>query len=289
VCSWRLGAWGKRSAFINDAPALHAADVGISVDSGADVAKAAAEIVLLDKDLAILHAGIVEGRHTVVNVGKYILMASSANFGNIMSMALAALLLPFLPLLPIQVLLTNLLYDAAQIGLPFDRVDRDAIERPVHWNIRLIERFMLVMGPVSTLFDLVTFAVLIFIFQVDETLFRTGWFVESLVTQLLMVFAVTRISVDIGAPPFLYRAVYSDAPRVRLVTRACLIGTLQCKRARNDPTRLPHEVLSGPLSRRPVSRQSAIAPLIYLNVIDPHQGTNLEGQHTSTGKCTRTY
>ncbi|HYB92005.1 MAG TPA: HAD-IC family P-type ATPase, partial [Candidatus Binataceae bacterium] len=175
---------------INDASALHAADVGISVDSAADVAKAAAEIVLLDRDLTVLHDGIIEGRRTVVNVDKYILMASSANFGNIISTALAGLFLPFVPMLPIQVLLTNLLYDIAQTGLPFDNVDREAIARPVHWNIKLIERFMLVMGPISTLFDLITFAVLIFVFRAGMVEFRTGWFVESLVTQLLMIFAV---------------------------------------------------------------------------------------------------
>jgi Mg2+-importing ATPase len=175
---------------INDAPALHAADVSISVESAADVAKAAAEIVLLERDLGVLHQGVVEGRRTVVNVGKYILMASSANFGKIISMAIAGLFLPFLPLLPIQVLLTNLIYDVAQTGLPVDRVDREAIARPAHWDIRLIERFMLVLGPVSTLFDLLTFGVLLLLFQATETQFRTGWFIESLVTQILMIFAV---------------------------------------------------------------------------------------------------
>lgn len=175
---------------INDAPALHSADVGISVDSAADVAKAAAEIILLEKDLAVLHEGVVEGRRTVANVDKYILMASSANFGNIVTMALAGLFLPFLPLLPIQVLLTNLLYDFAQTGLPFDRVDDEVIARPIHWDIRFIERFMVTVAPVSTLFDLFTFGVLIFIFQANEALFRTGWFIESLVTQILMIFSV---------------------------------------------------------------------------------------------------
>lgn len=175
---------------INDAPALHAADVGISVDTAVDVAKAAAEVILLDKDLGVLHNGVMEGRRTVVNVEKYILMASSANFGNILSMALAGLVLPFVPLLPIQVLLTNLLYDIAQAGLPFDKVDHEVVEKPVHWTMPLIERFMLVMGPISTLFDIVTIGTLIFIFQADQALFRTGWFVESLVTQILMIFAV---------------------------------------------------------------------------------------------------
>jgi Mg2+-importing ATPase len=175
---------------INDAPALHAADVGISVDSAADVAKAAAQIILLEPDLGVLHDGVIEGRRTVVNVDKYILMASSANLGNIISMVVAGLILPFLPLLPIQVLLTNLIYDCAQLGLPVDRVDTEAVAKPVHWNIRLIERFMLVMGPISTVFDVLTFAMLLLVFHAGETLFRTGWFVESLVTQILMIFAV---------------------------------------------------------------------------------------------------
>lgn len=175
---------------INDASALRAADVGISVDNGADVAKAAADIILLEKDLTVVQDGVAEGRRTVINVDKYILMASSANFGNIMSMALAGLILPFLPLLPIQVLLTNLIYDFAQTGLPFDHVDPEVIERPVHWNIRLIEYFMLAMGPVSTVFDLLTFAVMILILHADMAQFRTGWFIESLITQILMIFAV---------------------------------------------------------------------------------------------------
>jgi len=133
---------------------------------------------------------VVEGRRTVVNVGKYILMASSANLGNIMSMVIAGLFLPFLPLLPIQVLLTNLIYDIAQTGLPFDRVDREVVAHPVHWDIRLIERFMLVIGPISTLFDVLTFGVLLLLFRATEAQFRTGWFIESLVTQILMIFAV---------------------------------------------------------------------------------------------------
>jgi Mg2+-importing ATPase len=175
---------------INDAPALHAADVGISVDSAADVAKAAAEIILLEQDLGVVHEGVMEGRRTIVNTGKYILMASSANFGNIFSMVLAGLFLPFLPLLPIQVLLGNLIYDFAQIGLPFDQVDDEAIRRPIHWEIKLTERFMVMIGPISTLFDVATFAVLLLVFQAGEGMFRTGWFVESMVTQILMIFAV---------------------------------------------------------------------------------------------------
>jgi Mg2+-importing ATPase len=175
---------------INDAPSLHAADVGISVDGGADVAKAAAEVILLEHDLGVVHDGVMEGRRTVVNTGKYILMASSANLGNIFSMVLVGMFISFLPLLPIQVLLTNLIYDFAQSGLPLDNVDSEAIERPIHWEMRLIERFMIVMGPISTLFDVVTFIVLLRLLHADQAMFRTGWFVESLVTQILMIFAV---------------------------------------------------------------------------------------------------
>jgi Mg2+-importing ATPase len=175
---------------INDAPALHAADVGISVGSATEVAKAAAEIILLEQDLAVLHDGVMEGRRTIINTGKYIFMAGSANFGNIFSMVLVGLFLPFLPLLPIQILLTNLIYDFAQIGLPLDNVDAEVIERPVHWNIHLIERFMLIMGPISTIFDVLTFAALTLWLHADVALFRTGWFLESLATQILMIFAV---------------------------------------------------------------------------------------------------
>ncbi|MFM9428638.1 Mg2+-importing ATPase [Variovorax sp. GrIS 2.14] len=190
---------------INDASALHAADVGISVDSAADVAKAAAGIILLEQDLGVVHLGVLEGRRTIVNTSKYILMASSANFGNIFSMVLAGLVLPFLPLLPIQVLLTNLIYDVAQTGLPLDNVDPESIERPIHWDMRLIQRFMIVMGPISTLFDVITFAVLLLFFHAGESFFRTGWFVESLVTQILMIFAVrTRRSLFASRP---HRAV----------------------------------------------------------------------------------
>jgi Mg2+-importing ATPase len=185
---------GKTVAFlgdgINDAPAIHAADVGISVDNAADVARAAADIVLLQRDLNVLHAGVIEGRRTVINVRKYILLASTSNFGNIMSMVLAGLFLSFLPLLPIQVLLTNLLYDMAQGGLPFDMVDREELSRPLQWDATLVRRFMFIGGPVSTVFDVMTFAVLLLVLQTSEAQFRTGWFIESLVTQLFSVFAI---------------------------------------------------------------------------------------------------
>src|SRR3954447_8989732 len=132
---------------INDAPALHAADVGISVDGAADVARAAADLILLEHDLSVVREAVVHGRSTVQNVSKYVLMGSSSNFGNMFSMAGAALFLPFLPMLPIQILLNNLLYDVSEIAIPFDHVDPESIAAPVTWDVRLIERFMLVFGP----------------------------------------------------------------------------------------------------------------------------------------------
>ena len=211
---------------INDAPALHAADVGISVDGGADVARAAAQIILLKPDLGVLAEGVMEGRRTVVNVDKYILMASSANLGNIVSMVIAGLILPFLPLLPIQVLLTNLIYDAAQLGLPLDRVDPETIQGPVHWDIRLIRRFMLVMGPVSTVFDLLTFAALLLLFHAGEGLFRTGWFLESLVTQILMIFAVrTRRHLFASRPHAVVIALAFGAAALTLALPFLPVGT----------------------------------------------------------------
>jgi Mg2+-importing ATPase len=175
---------------INDAAALHGADIGISVDSGADVAKAAADVILMEQDLSVIHAGVLEGRRAVENSEKYILMDSSSNFGNMFSMAGAALILPFLPMLPTQILLNNLLYDFSQTVLPFDNVDEEALERAVHWDIKRIRHFMWVLGPVSSLFDFLTFYVLLKMFPDNKVLFHTGWFVESLVTQVLIVFAI---------------------------------------------------------------------------------------------------
>jgi Mg2+-importing ATPase len=175
---------------INDASALHAADVGISVDSAADVAKEAADLVLLEQDLGAVVDGVIEGRRTVENVSKYILMGSSSNLGNMFSMAGAALFLPFLPMLPTQVLLNNLLYDVSEVGVPFDNVDAEALQRPVHWDIRRIERFMIVLGPVSSLFDFLTFFALLWLFGAGEAVFQTGWFIESLATQSLVIFVI---------------------------------------------------------------------------------------------------
>ena len=175
---------------INDASALHAADVGISVDSAADVAKEAADLVLLEHDLGVVRDGVIEGRRTVENATKYILMGSSSNFGNMFSMAGAALFLPFLPMLPTQVLLNNLLYDISEVGVPFDNVDAEALQKPAHWDIKFIERFMLVLGPVSSIFDFLTFFALLALFGAGAAMFQTGWFIESLATQSLVIFVI---------------------------------------------------------------------------------------------------
>ena len=175
---------------VNDAVALHGADVGISVDTATDVAKDAADIVLLDKDLGILARGVVEGRRIFANTIKYVLMGTSSNFGNMFSAGAASLFLNFLPMLPTQILLNNLLYDTSEMTIPTDRVDEEQLRRPSQWNTRQIRRFMLVFGPISSLFDFATFAILLVVFHAHATLFRSGWFVESLATQSLAIFAI---------------------------------------------------------------------------------------------------
>jgi Mg2+-importing ATPase len=175
---------------INDVPALHAADVSISVQGAVDAARAAADIVLLANDLDVLQAGVREGRRTFANTLKYVFMATSANFGNMFSMAGASLLLPFLPLLPKQVLLTNLLTDLPELTIATDRVDADWIERPRRWSVTFIRRFMVVFGLVSSVFDYLTFAVLLWLLRASPAQFRTGWFVESVVSASLIVLVV---------------------------------------------------------------------------------------------------
>lgn len=175
---------------INDAPALHIADVGISVDAAVDVAKEAADIVLLSQDLDVLINGIVEGRKTFTNTMKYIFMATSANFGNMFSMAGASLFLPFLPLLPKQILLTNLLTDFPEMAIATDRVDAVNIQEPQRWDISFIRKFMVVFGLLSSVFDFLTFAVLLFIFDVKEKEFQTAWFIESVISATLIVLVV---------------------------------------------------------------------------------------------------
>ncbi|MCE5246296.1 MAG: magnesium-translocating P-type ATPase [Candidatus Polarisedimenticolia bacterium] len=177
---------------INDAPSLHTADVGISVVNGVEVAKDAAKVILLEKDLEVLNDGVVEGRRCFANIMKYIVMGTSSNFGNMFSMAAASLFLPFLPMLPTQILLNNFLYDASQAGIPADNVDPALLRRPKRWQIGFIVHFMTIIGPISSLFDFLTFGILLWAFRAsaDAPLFRTGWFVESLATQTLVVFVI---------------------------------------------------------------------------------------------------
>ncbi|MEM2163784.1 MAG: magnesium-translocating P-type ATPase [Candidatus Bathyarchaeia archaeon] len=180
---------------INDAPSLRNADVGISVDNAVDVAKEAADIILLENDLTILHDGVLEGRKTFGNAMKYILMAVSSNFGNMFSVAIGSLFLPFLPMLPIQILLNNLLYDLTQTAVPLDDVDREYLEKPKRWDIFFVRRFMVVFGPISSLFDFLTYFMMLLAFKAAEPLFQTAWFLESLLTQTLVVFIIrTRLS-----------------------------------------------------------------------------------------------
>ena len=175
---------------VNDALALHQADVGLSVDTAADVARDAADVVLLDKSLDVVADGITEGRRIFANTMKYVLMGTSSNFGNILSAAAASALLPFLPMLPSQLLLNNLLYDTGQLAIPTDHVDDDQLTRPGQWDLGVIRRFMLLFGPLSSLFDFVTFGVLLGPLHADAMAFRSGWFIESLTTQTLVVFAI---------------------------------------------------------------------------------------------------
>jgi Mg2+-importing ATPase len=186
---------------INDAPALRSADVGISVDTAVDVARDAADIILLEKALGVLHDGVVEGRRSFGNIMKYVLMATSSNFGNMLSMAVASLFLPFLPMLPLQILLNNFLYDLAQVAIPSDRVDDTWQRAPRRWNVGLIRRYMLTIGPISSVFDLATFAIMLGVFHAGEPLFRTGWFVESLATQTLVIFVIRTAGPPWTLPP----------------------------------------------------------------------------------------
>jgi Mg2+-importing ATPase len=179
---------------INDAAALREADVGISVDTAVDIAKESADIILLEKNLLILESGVIEGRKTFANIIKYIRMGTSSNFGNMFSVLGASAILPFLPMQPLQILINNLLYDFSQTGIPFDQVDQEYLVKPLKWKIENIRRFMLFIGPISSIFDYVTYALMWFVFKANtvdqQALFQTGWFVESLMTQTLIVHVI---------------------------------------------------------------------------------------------------
>ena len=189
-----IRANGKSIAYlgdgVNDAIALHDADVGISVDSAVDVAKDAADVLLLKKDIGLLATGVREGRQVFSNTMKYIFMAASADFGNMFSASIGSLILPFLPMLPLQVLLQDLMYDSSQLSIPNDRVDREQVVRPSHWDLRQIKRFMLVFGLASSIFDFLTFGLLLGILHAKEAEFHTGWFIESLATATIVVLAI---------------------------------------------------------------------------------------------------
>jgi Mg2+-importing ATPase len=194
---------------INDAPAIRAADIGLSVDGATDVAREAADMILLASDLNVLADGVAEGRRTYANIMKYIRMGTSSNFGNMLTMALASLFLPFLPLTAVQVLLNNLIYDMSEIGIPFDSADADDLARPHGWDMRALVRFTAVMGPLSSLFDLATFGLLLWVFHVDVATFRAAWFVESMATQILVVFVIRTM-----------RPAWSSRPHVALTVTA---------------------------------------------------------------------
>ncbi len=226
---------------INDAPSLHSADVGISVDNAVDVAKEAADLVLLKQDLDVLREGIIQGRKTFANTLKYIFMATSANFGNMFSMAGASLFLPFLPMLPMQILLINFLTDLPEMSIASDNVDQDFINRPHRLDVSFIRRFMLVFGPLSSFFDFLTFGVLIWLARAHQTTFHTGWFIESVLSAGLVVFAVrTKLPFQTSRPS---RAMLGITALVAAITLA-----------------LPYTPLAGMLGFTPL-------PALYLLVI----------------------
>ena len=227
---------------INDAPSLHVADVGISVATAVDVAKDAAEIILLEHSLSVLHRGVLEGRKAFGNVMKYLLMGTSSSFGNMFSMAGASLFLSFLPMLPSQILLLNFMYDVSQVTIPTDNVDETFIEKPHRWDIGLIRDFMVFIGPISSIYDFLTFFVMLKLFHATPTTFHTGWFVESLATQTLVLFVIRT-----SGNPFRSRPSRSLTVTVLLIV---LLGMV-----------IPFTPLARPLGFTPLS------PLFFLFLI----------------------
>ena len=232
---------------INDASALHAADIGLSVDSAVDVAKEAADIVLLEKDLSVLKQGVIEGRKTFSNTMKYVFMATSANFGNMFSMALLSLFLPFLPLLPTQVLLTNLLTDLPEMTIAGDRVDPELVSHPRRWSIGFIRNFMVTFGLLSSLFDFLTFGALLFLLHANVDQFRTGWFIESVVSASFVVLIIrTR------------RPFFSSRPSISLMVVTLLVGIFTFI--------LPFSPLSEPFGFTKISAYSLVVVAVIVGI-----------------------
>ena len=226
---------------INDASALHASDIGISVDSAVDVAKEAADVVLMEKDLSVLSEGVTEGRKTFSNTMKYVFMATSANFGNMFSMAIVSIVIPFLPLLPTQVLLTNLLQNFPQITIASDSVDEELIAKPRRWSIKFITDFMVVFGIISSLFDFVTFGALLLLLHASVVQFRTGWFIESVISASMVVLIIrTR------------RPFFKSTPGRYLLITTILVGLATFI--------LPYTPLSGPFGFTPM-------PMYFLLIV----------------------
>ncbi len=203
---------------INDAPSIRTADIGISVDNAVDIARESADIILIKKDLRVLHDGVIEGRKTFGNTLKYIMMGTSSNFGNMFSVAGASLFLPFLPMLPIQILLNNLLYDISQTTIPTDAVDDEYAARPKHLNIVFIKKFISIFGPISSLFDYMTFFIMLYFFNATGALFQTAWFIESICTQVAVIFVIRTRRV-----PF-----YTSRPSGYLVISTLLVIAIAC-------------------------------------------------------------